>query len=162
MVEQRPIHRLSPREDEPMTNERTTVERETISRPTTPRARDSGAPPVEGYGRMTVTEQRIDTGPTGYDLVTRVVLVVFGIIQLLILLRVGLLLVNAQEGNAIVDFILSASAPLVAPFEGMFATNDVSEGGSTLDLAAVAALIGWTVLEFVILAIVRIARPRTA
>jgi hypothetical protein len=146
-----------------MTNERTTVERETVSTPVAPRARYSGSEVVDDtYGRVTVTEQHVDTGPTGYDLVTRVVIVVFGIIQLLIALRIGLLLIDAQEGNAIVDFILSASAPLVAPFEGIFQTDAVSEGGSTLDLAAVAALIGWTILELVILAIVRIARPRTA
>jgi hypothetical protein len=146
-----------------MANERTTVERETITSPVTPRARYSGGVVVDDdTDRVTVTEQHIDTGPTAYDVVTRAIIVVFGIIQLLIVLRIGLLLIDAQEGNAIVDFILSASAPLVAPFQGIFQSDAVSEGGATLDLAAVAALIGWTVLEVVVLAIVRIARPRTA
>lgn len=145
-----------------MTNEQTTIEREVVRGPVAPQATYSGTTPVEAYGRETVTERHVDTGPTGYDLVSRAVVVVFGIIQLLIALRIGLVLIGAQEGNAIVDFILGASAPLVAPFQGIFPTDDVSQGGATLELAAVAALIGWTVLEIVILAIVRIARPRTA
>jgi hypothetical protein len=146
-----------------MTNERTTVERESVSGPVSPRATYSRGPIVaDDYDRVRVTDQHIDTGPTAYDVVTRVVIVVFGIVQILIALRIGLLLIDAQEGNAIVDFVLGASAPLVAPFEGIFQSDAVSEGGSTLDLAAVAALIGWTVVEIVVLAIVRIARPRTA
>ena len=47
----------------------------------------------------------------------------------------------------------------VAPFEGILRTNALASGGSTLDVAAVLALIGWTLLELVVLAIVRIARP---
>ena len=144
-----------------MTNEQTTVEREVVRGPVTPQATYSGTS-VDAYGRETVTERHVDTGPTGYDLASRVVIVVFGIIQLLIVLRIALVLIGAQEGNAIVDFVLGASAPLVAPFEGIFPADDMSEGGATLELAAVAALIGWTVLEIVVLAIVRIARPRTA
>ena len=145
-----------------MTDEQTTIERETVTRPVSPQATYVGTGPVDAYGRVTVTQQHVDTGPTAYDVVTRVVLVVFGIIQLLILLRIGLLLIDAQEGNPIVDFILEVSAPLVAPFEGILQRDEVSSGGSTFDGAAVAALIGWTVLEIVILAIVRIARPRSA
>jgi uncharacterized protein YggT (Ycf19 family) len=145
-----------------MTEQQTTVERETVTGPVAPQARYAGTGPVDSYGRVTVTEQHVDTGPTAYDLVTRIVLVVFGVIQLLIALRIGLLLVDAREGNAVVDFILQVSAPLVAPFEGILRQDQVSSGGSTFDGAAVAALIGWTILEIVILAIVRIARPRTA
>jgi hypothetical protein len=91
-----------------MTEQQTTVERETVSRPVTPQATYAGSAPVDSYGRVLVTEHHVDTGPTAYDVVTRVVLVVFGIIQLLILLRIGLLLVDAQEGSPIVDFILSS------------------------------------------------------
>lgn len=145
-----------------MTNEQTTVEREVVRGPVNPSATYSGATPVDTYGRETVTERHVETGPTGYDLVSRAVVVVFGIVQLLIVLRIALILIGAQEGNAIVDFILGASAPLVAPFEGIFPSDDVSRGNATLELASVAALVGWTVLEVVILAIVRIARPRTA
>jgi hypothetical protein len=137
-----------------MTDQRTTIERETVV-PTTPTRAD-------GYGRTVVTEQHVDTGPTGYDLMTRIVVLVFGIIQLAILLRIVLLLIGAQPDNMIVETIMNATAPLVGPFEGIFRTDAVSEGVATLDLAAVAALIGWTILELVILGIVRIARPRTA
>jgi hypothetical protein len=68
----------------------------------------------------------------------------------------------ASSGNPIVDFILGVSGALVAPFEGILRQDQVSSGGSTFDGAAVAALIGWTVLEVVILAIVRVARSKSA
>ncbi len=146
-----------------MTNQQTTVERETVSRPARPAATYVGdGPPADDYGRVRVTEQYVDTGPSGYAIATRIAVVIFGIIQLLILLRIGLLLIDAQQGNPIVDFIMNVSAPLVAPFEGILRRDDVSSAGSTLDLTAIVALIGWTILELVVLAIIRIARPRTA
>jgi hypothetical protein len=50
----------------------------------------------------------------------------------------------------------------VAPFEGILRTNALTAGGSVLDVAAILALIGWTLLEMVVLAVVRIARPGEA
>ena len=82
----------------------------------------------------------------------------FGLVQLVIGLRILLLLLDAREGNALVAAILDLSRPLVAPFEGILRTNALESGGSVLDLAAVVALVGWTIVELVILAILRIGR----
>ena len=91
------------------------------------------------------------TGPSGAELLRRIVILVFGIIQLLILLRIGLLLVDARTGNQIVSTILDMSQVFVAPFEGIARSDALHAGGSVLDVAAVLALIGWTVVEVVVL-----------
>jgi hypothetical protein len=84
------------------------------------------------------------------------VILLFGIIQTLIILRIVLLLLDAREGNDLVSWILNTSQLFVAPFEGMLKTNALTAGGSVFDIAAVLALLGWTVLEALILAAVRI------
>ena len=110
------------------------------------------------YDRDTVVERRVTRTPSGGELAGRVVVLLFGIVQVLIILRIVLLLMNAREGNDLVAWILNASQIFVGPFEGMLNTNALHAGGSVLDVAAVLALIGWTVLEAIILAAVGIFR----
>ena len=98
------------------------------------------------------------TGPSGGEMLRRVVVLIFGIIQVLIILRIVLLLLNAREGNEIVQFILNASQPFVAPFVGIFNTDALRASGSVLDIAAIAALVGWTVLEWIVLWAVNLFR----
>ncbi len=106
-----------------------------------------------------VDERRVVTNPpSASTFASRVVMLVFGVIQLVIALRVLLLAVDAREGNAIVSGILSLSQPLVAPFEGILRSDALASNGSVLDLAAIAAFIGWTVVELVVLAVVRLGR----
>jgi hypothetical protein len=107
-----------------------------------------------------VVEQREQTAyrPSGSTLAARVVVVVFGIIQALLLLRIVLLVLDAQRSNDVVAWILNASQFFVAPFEGMFRTDALAAGGSVLDIAAITALVAVTIIELVILAIVRIPR----
>jgi uncharacterized protein YggT (Ycf19 family) len=73
-----------------------------------------------------------------------------------------LLLLVANAGNAVVDAIFSITQPFVDPFIGMFALDRVTAGQSVLDVAAIVALIAWTLLEFVILAGLRMFSPRRA
>jgi hypothetical protein len=105
-----------------------------------------------------VVERRVTRTPSGGELAGRVVILIFGIIQVFIILRIVLLLLDAREGNGLVSFILNTSQIFVGPFEGMLKTNALSSGGSLLDVAAILALIGWTVLEALILAAVGIFR----
>ena len=87
------------------------------------------------------------------------VTLIFGIIQTVIVLRIVLLLLNARESNDIVQFILNASQPFVAPFMGLFNVPDaLQSSGAVLDIAAVAALVGWTILEAIVLWAVNIMR----
>jgi hypothetical protein len=71
-------------------------------------------------------------------------------------------MMGANEGNGLVDFIYAASSIFVAPFEGLLNSDAIAADGSVLDIAAVAALIGWTVLELVLLALVGIFRREPA
>ena len=99
--------------------------------------------------------------PSGGELGRRLVVLVFGIIQLLIFLRIVLLLLDARQGNEIVRFILDASQVFVAPFIGILNTDALRTGGAVLDVAAIAALVGWTVLEAIALWIVNLFRRET-
>jgi hypothetical protein len=100
--------------------------------------------------------------PSGGEMLRRLVVLVFGIIQVLIVLRIVLLLLNAREGNALVQFILDASQIFVAPFVGIFNTDAMQANGSVLDIAAIAALVGWTVLEWIVLWAVNLLRREPA
>ncbi len=99
---------------------------------------------------------------SGPSLAHRLVVLVFGLVQLLILLRIVLLLVDAVRANPIVAWVLDLSQLFVAPFVGILRTNALSAGGSTLDVAAIVALIGWTIAEMVVLAIVNALVDRGA
>lgn len=111
--------------------------------------------------RDTVVERRAEVSPSGGEMARRLIALVFGIIQALIVLRIVLLLLDAREGNDLVAFILNASQLFVAPFEGIFRTNALTAGGSILDIAAIAALVGWTILELIFFWIVNIFRRET-
>jgi len=119
--------------------------------------RDSEAEPAGGH-TTAVTSRTTEMRPSGGTLAGRVVVLIFGIIQAFIILRIVLLLLDAREGNDIVSFILNTSQLFVAPFDGMLKTNALTSGGSLLDVAAILALVGWTVLEALILAAVGIFR----
>jgi hypothetical protein len=103
------------------------------------------------YATGEVVDQTTVVQPSGGLLIRRLVTLIFGIIQTLIVLRIVLLLLNAREGNDIVSFILNASQIFVAPFVGIFNVDALHAGGSILDIAAIAALVGWTVLEWIVL-----------
>jgi len=115
-------------------------------------------------GGTAVTSRTVESRPSGGTVASRIVILLFGIIQSLILLRIVFLLLDAREGNDLVSWILNASQIFVAPFEGMLGTDALTSGGSVLDVAAILALIGWTLLEFLILAAVGVFRrePTTA
>ena len=98
-----------------------------------------------------VVDRQTTVSPSGGETARRVVVLIFGIIQALIVLRIVLLLLDAREGNDLVAFILNASQLFVAPFDGIFRTNALTSGGSILDIAAIAALVGWTILEMLVI-----------
>jgi len=122
-----------------------------------------GDPVDPRYDRGTaVTSRTIETRPSGGAVAGRIVILLFGIIQVLIILRIVLLLLDAREGNDLVAFILNASQIFVGPFEGMLKTDALKAGGALFDIAAVVALVGWTLLEALILAAVGIFRREPA
>ncbi len=118
------------------------------------------ATPVAATTRSEVVT-RGPVGPSGGELARRAVILIFGIIQILIVLRIVLLLLNAREGNELVSFILNTSQIFVSPFNGIFNKDALASGGSILDIAAIAALVGWTVLEVIVLWAINLFRRET-
>jgi uncharacterized protein YggT (Ycf19 family) len=136
-------------------HERRTVQ-ETVDRPLT---QAPTAPPPASVGRTTVTRTSARTrqGPN----VVGVVTLIFGILQTLLLLRVLLLLLIANNDNVIVSGILNITDPFVEPFRGMFRLDQVSSrSGSMLDVAALVALVGWTLIEALVVAVLRLGDRR--
>jgi hypothetical protein len=113
-------------------------------------------------GDRRVARRTVTSSPSGSTVASRIVILLFGVVQVLILLRIVFLLMDAREGNDLVAFVLNASQIFVAPFEGMLNTNALSAGGSVLDVAAILALIGWTLLEALILAAIGVFRREPA
>ena len=135
-----------------MTHEERVVHRETVDA-------TGHAHPAATHGATTaVTSERVAYRPSGAELARRLVVFIFGVIQGLIVLRIILLLLNAREGNDLVSFILNASQLFVAPFIGILGTNALEANGSVLDIAAIVALVGWTILEMLILALLNVFR----
>ena len=113
-------------------------------------------------GGTSVVSRRVTTTPSGGEFAGRVVMLLFGIVQAFVILRIILLLLNAREGNDLVAFILNTSQIFVAPFNGMLNVDNLAAGGSVLDVAAILALIGWTVLEAIVLAAAGVFRREPA
>jgi hypothetical protein len=123
--------------------------------------REENPAPVYDRG-SNVVERRVTTNPSGGEFAGRVVILLFGIVQVLIILRIVLLLLNAREGNDLVSFILNASQIFVGPFNGMLNVDNLKSGGSIFDVAAVLALLGWSVLEAIVLAAAGVFRRERA
>jgi hypothetical protein len=87
---------------------------------------------------------------------------VFGLIQIVIGARIVLLLLDARESNALVAGILDVSQVFVAPFEGILRTDSLSRAGSVLDIAAIVAFVGWTIIELIVLWAIGIFRREPA
>lgn len=109
----------------------------------------------------TVRTERTTMTPGRPELGRRITVLIFGLIQLLIGLRIVLLVLDAREGNGLVSAILNLSQLFVAPFEGILRSDAMHAGGSTFDFAAVVAIIGWTVLEFVVIKALAVFRRET-
>ena len=88
----------------------------------------------------------------------RVIVLIFGLIQLVIGLRFVLLLLDAREANGLVSGILRPRQPFVAPFEGILRTNGLASHGNYLDVTAIVAIGGWTILELIVIWAVGIFR----
>jgi uncharacterized protein YggT (Ycf19 family) len=125
-------------------------ERVTVERTTTP------------VVETPVVHERVVTTTSPVDTIRRIVWLLFGVLQAMILLRIVLLLLNANESNDLVSFITGVTDPFVEPFRGMFRIDEVSgASGSVLDVAAIIALVAWTLIEALVLGIVSLADRRT-
>jgi uncharacterized protein YggT (Ycf19 family) len=147
-----------------MTDERETTRETQVVQPTTDLAPPASAvAPAKAVSTVRTTDRAyVASGPGGATLAARIVTFLFGILQVLLILRIVLLLLVANKGNDIVEFVFNVTQPFVEPFRGMFALNVVkADQGSVFDVAALVALIGWTLIEVLILAAIRIFSRRS-
>jgi hypothetical protein len=111
---------------------------------------------------MSMVDRTTSARPGASELTRRVVVLLFGLIQVVIGARIVLLLLDAREANGLVSGILNLSQMFVAPFEGILRTDALHAAGSTLDITAGVAFIGWTVVELIVLWSVGIFRRERA
>ena len=119
-------------------------------------------PTATGQETVRTDSRRTTTsGPGGAELARRIVVLIFGLIQIVIGARIVLLLLDAREANALVSAILNISQVFVAPFEGILRTDSLNASGSVLDVTAIVAFVGWTILELIVLWIIGIFGRRS-
>jgi hypothetical protein len=128
------------------------VDRTVVTQDSTPTGQES----TRTSSRRTTTE-----GPGGAEMGRRITVLVFGLIQILIGARVVLLLLDAREANGLVSAVLNISQVFVAPFEGMLRTDSLHSAGSILDVTAIVAFVGWTLLELIVLWVIGIFARRS-
>lgn len=110
--------------------------------------------PTTPAGQETVRTDRLRSttlSPGRPETTRRIVVLVFGLIQIVIGARFVLLLLDAREANALVSAILNISGVFVAPFEGILRTDAIHSAGSVLDITAVVAFVGWSILELIVI-----------
>ena len=121
--------------------------------------------PTATAGQQTVrTDSRhtATTGPGASEMSRRIIILAFGLIQVVIGARIVLLLLDAREANGLVSGVLNISQLFVAPFEGILRTDSLHAAGSVLDITAMVALVGWTVVELIVIWAVGIFRREPA
>lgn len=114
------------------------------------------APLTQGTAaRETEVVKRSGEGST---VAARIIKFIAGIVIGLITLRFILLLLEANQNSGFVDFVISVTDPLVAPFSGIFGnpTDTVRVEPQSLVAIVVYALIAWGLVY-----LTRINRPRT-
>jgi hypothetical protein len=99
----------------------------------------------------TVTSHKLDVRPSNNETARRIIVLVAGLFQIVIGLRIVLLLLDARTGNLLVQIVNNVGGLLTAPFQGILRISAVAAGGSVLDVAAIVALVGWTIVELIAL-----------
>ncbi len=138
--------------------ERTTTHETT---PPDPVAPVPAAPEPRSTAVRTTERAYKPAGPGVAAILGRFVTFLFGVLQVALILRIILLLLVANPGNDVVQLILNITDPFVEPFRGMFQLDRVTAGRQVLDIAAIVALIGWTLVELLILALLRVFDRRS-
>lgn len=141
--------------------ERTTTRETTALDPAYPEAAPAGTPAAASTVRTT-ERAYAPAGPGGAVTGIRILTFAFGILQALIVLRIILLLLVANHSNDIVGLILGVTDPFVEPFRGMFSLDSVKADKSVFDIAAIVALVAWTLIEMLVIAALRLFTRRSS
>ena len=82
-------------------------------------------------------------------IVRMVIDLVFGIIELIIALRIVFELFNANPLTPFISWLYSTSASLIAPFSGIFPSPFIGNGFK-LDLPALIALVIYAIIAYIL------------
>lgn len=97
---------------------------------------------------------------SGAVMAKRVISFIAGFIIILLIVRVVLLLLGANEDSGFVSFVYAISTPFAAPFYGMFSYQPVY-GVSTLELSSIVAIGIYALLAWGITKLLTLNKPRT-
>lgn len=104
---------------------------------------------------MDLEKSRTEKGAA--NLVASIVSVVIGLVELILIFRFIFRITGANPANEFVGWIYDVSAPLVAPFAGIFGAPPVSEGAvvaSVFEWASIVALIIYGVIGALVVRLV--------
>lgn len=96
--------------------------------------------------------------PSGSVVAQRVVWFIAGLVSIIIALRFVFLLLGANQGAAFTDFVYSLSAPLVAPFVGIF--GEPAYGQSVFEVSSLLAIAVYLLIAWAITKLLTLDRPR--
>ncbi len=109
-------------------------------------------------GRTTnVTVRPPSQDPSSVWTASRVITLVFTVIEVLLLIRFVLKLLAANAEQALVSLIYGVTDPLIAPFRGIFAQP---AGTPVVEIATLLAIVFFVLLAALIVAVVRATTGR--
>ena len=126
---------------------------------------NSVQPEAKRSAQLSVEEQKrsIEAANqnSAIDRVDRIIYFLFGLLEVLLAVRVVFHMLSANTGNVFADFIYGVTQPFVALFANLFANPSLG-GSSVLELTTIAAMIVYLILAWVIARVVWLAlsRPR--
>jgi hypothetical protein len=88
-------------------------------------------------------EQRILTFKMG-----QLIWLIFGVLEVLIALRIGLMLVGANPGNQVVALIYGITSLFLLPFVGLIASPAI--GGFVLEISSMFAMLIYALIAWVV------------
>jgi uncharacterized protein YggT (Ycf19 family) len=124
---------------------------------TTNRPPDSTSAPTESP-----TNVNVSTAPaagTSIWTATRVIALVFTVVEVLLVIRFTLKLFGANADQSLVSAIYGVTEPLIAPFRGVFAQP---AGTPVVEIATILAVIFFVLVAALIVAVVRAVTGRRA
>jgi len=107
---------------------------------------------------MSATRIRAGSRESVGSWISRVVMFVFGVVELLLLVRFFLLLVGANTQTGFVQWIHDLSGIFMAPFNAILGIQTIN--GAVFEWSALVAIVVYAVIAWLIVALIRALTPR--
>jgi len=107
---------------------------------------------------MSATRIRAGSRESVGSWISRVVMFVFGVVELLLLVRFFLLLVGANTQTGFVQWVHDLSGIFMAPFNAILGVQTIN--GAVFEWSALVAIVVYAVIAWLIVALIRALTPR--